>query len=48
MAKYGHVTAASYAGISALGFGDSAAALIGKRYGKYRIFRDEKDNGLKT
>ena len=43
MAKYGKVTAASFAGVSALGIGDTAAAFFGKRYGRYRIFRDDKD-----
>jgi dolichol kinase len=44
MAKHGEITRASFAGISALGVGDSAAAFFGKRYGKLKIFRDEKES----
>lgn len=43
MARHGGICSTStFVGISALGFGDTAASLIGMKYGKYRIFQNEK------
>ena len=42
LANSGTATSASFAGVSALGFGDSAASVVGQKFGKRKLFRSEK------
>jgi len=40
--RFGRVTLASYSGIISLGIGDTAASIIGKKFGKIKFGRDGK------
>ena len=40
--RFGEIKLSSFAGLASVGIGDSFASIVGKKYGRSRIFRDGK------
>ena len=40
--RFGEIKLSSFAGLASVGIGDSFASIVGKKYGRNRIFRDGK------